>query len=162
MKKLLVLIPAIGISLMACQKEEAKAPTKNKGIDLKTIQGQIATNHWAPLEGDCFPGGSDCLDEVTCTPSFWDYFWDTYFKYRQAQDEAVRSFATVERESFSEPNNQNDELRVIIGDQTFEKVLSGEYLLKVRLNANNEDLFLAIYDASEPDIIRLVIPLAKP
>ena len=82
MKKLFVLIPAIGISLIACQKEESKAPIKNKGISQKTIQGSIATRYWSEGPGDCFPGGNDCLDEVICTPSFWDYFWDAYFRYR--------------------------------------------------------------------------------
>lgn len=163
MKKLLVLIPAIGISVISCQKQEVETPANNKGIDLRTIQGPvIATRLWDLTRGDCFPNGNDCLDEVTCTPTFWDYFWDAFFRYRQGSDEAVRDFATIARSHYDEPNNQNDALRILIGDDVFDKVLSGELLLKVRLNANNEDMFLGIFDASNPDQVKLVIPLTKP
>ncbi|WP_222165711.1 hypothetical protein [Edaphocola aurantiacus] len=161
MKKLLVLIPAIGMSLTACQKDEAKNPARSKtpNINLMTIQGQVATRHWDKDAEDCLNGGNDCFDEVVCTPSFWDMLWDAYWKSKKGEYEAWRECSTTISEG---TDNHNEDFRKLIGEDMFQKVLSGELKLKLRINENKENaLFLGVFDPSDPAAIKLVIPVTK-
>ncbi|MNT09063.1 hypothetical protein D3C72_1438290 [compost metagenome] len=164
MQKLFVLIPVIGISLMACQKEEAKTPTENAGIikptDLRTIQGPvIATNHWAQIEGDCFPGGSDCLDEVVCTPNWFQSLIDSWLRI-QERERQMRKWFLVLRTDYGEGNQFNEDFGNLLGQDMFNQVLNGEYHLMLRVNDENEDrIFVGVFDSN--DQIKLVIPVTK-
>jgi len=166
MKKLLVFIPAMGLGLMACHKDKLKTAAKEGGTtkptDLRMIvQGTEATHKWDAFNGNCDPAGKDCLDEVTCTLSFWDKFWNAYWIWRQGRDNAAREFVPMSSLVEGEPNTSDEDLRDLIGEELYAQVLSGKYQVKLRLNENkNNAMFLGIFDSE--DQVKRVIPITKP
>lgn len=164
MKKLLVFTSAIALGLTACDKKEANPPqasNKDSNVNLRTIStGAPATRWWDDKRGDCFNGGQDCLDDVECVAdapiSFWELLYRAALHPNYGPEDIFRVYS-----GYASDEAKNG-LTEVLGSDNYNAVVSGELLLKLRMNPDKPNtIFLGLFEASNPDRLVLVVPLTK-
>lgn len=163
MKKLLLLIPAIGMSLTACQKERVKDSAANeKSINnLITIQNQIPARYWSDWADDCVPNGHDCFDDVICTPSWFQRLIDGWLRIQRRERE-MRKWCLLSKSDYVDDDSYNNDFGALLGQEVFQKVLSGELQIRLRMNDSKENtIFVGVFETADPDQVKMVFPITK-
>jgi hypothetical protein len=164
MKKILVLTSALAIGFTACDKKEpspASASNKHSNVNLRTIvTGAPATRTWDAKRGDCFNGGQDCLDEVECVAAAPIGLWELIYKAITNPNTGPEDIFRVYSDYAS--NDAKKGLTEILGADNYNAILSGELLLKIRMNPDKPNtIFLGLFEGSNPDRLVLVVPITK-
>lgn len=164
MKKLIVFTSAIALGFTACNKKEANPPQashKRSNVNLRTIvTGAPATRRWDPDLEDCYKGGQDCLDDVECVAdapiSVWELLYKAVLHPNYGPEDIFRVYS-----GYASSDAKNG-LTEILGIDNYNAVVSGELLLKIRMNPNKPNtIFLGLFEASSPDRLVLVVPIIK-